>query len=225
MQLKKNPDKDVKNKRLDFTLIGLTVSIALVLLAFEWTNKPEKTASLGDFVIDEDLVVMENTVQEKKPPPPPPPPELEVVEDEVEIDEDQPEFEDTETDQDEEMQVFEEDEDEPINTGEIFDMFAVSDPAKFGNGEADLQKFLHENIVYPQMAIDAELEGQVVVQFVIDEKGRCTDFKILSPRKGFGLEEAAIDVLKLTSGKWKPAKQRDHAVKMRFLMPVTFSLY
>ncbi len=225
MQLKKNPDKDVRNKRFDFSLIGLSVALGLVLLAFEYTTPPDKKAQLANYEIDEDLVVMENTVQEKKPPPPPPPPELEVVEDEVEIDEDQPEFEDTETDQDEEIQTFEDDEDEPVETDEIFEMFSVEEPAEFPGGELALRKFLSENIEYPQAANDAEVQGVVVVRFVVDKRGKVNNLQILTPIKGFGLEDEAKRVVKLTSGKWKPAKQRDHPVSVRFQIPINFQLY
>jgi protein TonB len=224
MQVKKNPEKDVRNKRFDFTLIGLTVALAIILGAFEYTTPPEKKMVLEGPDIDEDLVVMENTVQEKKPPPPPPPPTLEVVEDEVELEE-QPEFEETETDQDEAMEVYEEEEEEPEETNEIFEMFAVQEPATFPGGEDELRRFLKENISYPDAALQAEVQGTVVIRFVVDKYGNVSNLEVLTPPKGFGLETEAKRVLKLTSGKWKPAKQRDQPVSVRYQIPVNFQMY
>lgn len=225
MQIKKNPSKDVRNKRFDFTLIGLTISLLVVLAAFEYTTPPEEKKVLEGPAINEDLVVMENTVQEKKPPPPPPPPELEVVEDDVEIDEEQPEFEETETDQDEAMDTYEEEEEEPEETNEIFEMFAVQEPAEFPGGENELRRFLKENIVYPESALQAEVQGTVVIRFVVDKHGNISNLEVLTPPKGFGLEDEAKRVLKLTSGKWKPAKQRDQPVSVRYQIPVNFQMY
>lgn len=226
MEVKKNPEKDVSYKRFDFTLVGMVVALSLVLVAFVYRTPPEPELVLEGPEINEELTIMENTVQEKKPPPPPPPPELEVVEDDTEIEEEQPEFEDTETDQDEAMEQYEEEEEEPEETNEVFEMFAVQVPATFKDGgENGLRKFLHENIVYPESAKAAEVQGTVVVRFVVDKYGNISNLEILTPVKGFGLEDEAKRVLKLTSGMWSPARQRDQAVSVRYQIPVNFQLY
>ena len=46
--------------------------------------------------------------------------------------------------------------DKPVVTDEIFEMFAVEDPAEFPGGEAKLRKFLADNIEYPEAANAAE---------------------------------------------------------------------
>ena len=225
MEVKKYAKPEVRNKRVDFFLVGLFVSIAWVFFAFTYRQPPPETKVLENEIIEEDLVVMENTVQEKKPPPPPPPPEIEVVEDDEEIEEEQPEIEDMEVDQDTEIEAYEEEEEEePEETNEVFEIFDVSEKASFPGGELALRKFLAENVTYPQMAMENDMQGTVTVMFVIDKKGRVTDVKTLGGKKGFGLEQEAIRVIKKTSGMWSPAKQRDKSVNMRFRMPVKFQL-
>ncbi len=225
MEVKKYSKPEVKNKRVDFFLAGLTVALACVLFAFTYRLPAEEVEQLENVVLEEDLVVMENTVQEKKPPPPPPPPEIEVVEDDEEIEEEQPEIEDNEIDQDTEMEEYEQEEEEPEETNEVFEIFDVSEKATFPGGEEGLQRFLAENTTFPPMALENDQQGTINVMFVVDKQGKVKNIQILGKRKGFGLEDEAIRVIKATSGMWKPAKQRDKAVNMRFRIPVKFQIF
>jgi periplasmic protein TonB len=224
MEVKKYSKPEVGNKRIDFFLVGLAFSILLVFGAFSYKVYEKKVENLGTLVIDEDLVVMENTVQQRTPPPPPPPPSIEVVEDDAEIEE-QPEIMETEVDQETEMEEYEAKEEELEETDEILEIFDVSEKAEFPGGEEGLQKFIAENISYPAMALENDQQGTVNVMFVIDKSGLVKDIAILGSKKGFGLEEEAMRVIKLTSGKWKSAKQRDKPVSMRFRIPVKFQIF
>jgi protein TonB len=227
METKKTPKASVKNKRTDFFLIGLALSILLVFGAFNYKVYDEVKKEVEEIIIEEDIVVMENTVQEKKPPPPPPPPEIQVVDDDVDIDDDQPEIEDNEIDQDTEMEEYEyeEEEEAPEETDEVFEIFDVSEKAEFPGGDEGLQRFIAENITYPPMALENDMQGTINVMFIVDRSGKVKDIAILGSKKGFGLEEEAMRVIRLTSGQWKPAKQRDKPVSMRFRIPVKFQIF
>lgn len=226
MEVKKYSKPEVSNKRIDFFLVGLALSVLLVFGAFTYKVYEKKVESLGNIVIEEDLVVMENTVQERTPPPPPPPPTIEVVEDDVEIEE-QPEIMENDLDENDAIEEYiaEEKEEEPEETNEIFEIFDVAEKAEFPGGEEGLQRFIAENISYPAMALENDQQGTVNVMFVVDKNGTVKDIAILGNKKGFGLEDEAIRVIKATSGKWKPAKQRDKPVAMRFRIPVKFQIF
>ncbi len=226
MEVKKNAKADLKNKRFDFFLVGLTLSLLTIFGAFSYTVYDGKARELENIVVEEDIVVMENTVQEKKPPPPPPPPEIEVVDDDEEIDEeDNPEIEENEIDQDTEMEEYEQEEEEPEETNEVFEIFDVSEKAVFPGGDEGLQRFIAENITYPPMALENDMQGTVNVMFVVTKTGKVKDIAILGSKKGFGLEEEAMRVIRKTSGQWKAAKQRDRSVDMRFRIPVKFQIF
>ena len=227
MELKKSPKSDLKNRRFDFFLIGLALSMLFVFGAFSYRVFDPSTDGFENVIIEEDIVVMENTVQEKKPPPPPPPPEIEVVEDDEEIEEEQPEIEENEIDQDTEMADYEteEEEEEPEETNEVFEFFDVSEQATFPGGEDGLLRYLAENISYPDMALENDVQGTVMVLFVVTQRGGVENVQIMGQKKGFGLEEEAIRVVKKTSGMWKPAKQREKPVKMRYRIPVKFQIF
>lgn len=81
---------------------------------------------------------------------------------------------------------------------------------------------IQKNIVYPEIAQEAGIEGTVVVQAFVNEFGVVTDCIILKGMPNTGLEEAAIAAIKKT--RFKPAKQRDRNVGVYISIPVIFKL-
>ncbi|HYG14321.1 MAG TPA: TonB family protein, partial [Bacteroidia bacterium] len=144
-----------------------------------------------------------------------------VVEDDVETD-DEP-LPETDQNKDykptENRKPVEEPQPEQTNEPEIFDI--VENPPTFSGGDAAMQKFIRDNLVYPPLAVENGLQGRVIVQFVVEPDGRVTDVKAL---KFFDEDCAkeAIRVVKLM--RWNPGKQRNKAVKTRMVIPITFKL-
>jgi protein TonB len=81
---------------------------------------------------------------------------------------------------------------------------------------------IQKNIVYPEIAQEAGIEGTVVVQAFVNEFGVVTECVILKGMPNTGLEEAAIAAIKKT--RFKPAKQRDRNVGVYISIPVIFKL-
>ena len=75
---------------------------------------------------------------------------------------------------------------------------------------------------YPEIAQEAGIEGVVIVQAFIDEKGRVKETMILKGIPNTGLDEAAIEAIRKT--RFKPAKQRERAVGVWISIPVNFRL-
>tara|TARA_B100000886_G_C20400084_1_gene482150 strand:- start:8 stop:622 length:615 start_codon:yes stop_codon:yes gene_type:complete len=76
--------------------------------------------------------------------------------------------------------------------------------------------------VYPEIAQEAGIEGVIVVQAFIDEKGRVKETLILKGVPNTGLDEAAMEAIKAT--RFRPAKQRERAVGVWISIPVNFRL-
>ncbi|WP_343673396.1 energy transducer TonB [Chitinophaga sp.] len=93
----------------------------------------------------------------------------------------------------------------------------------FPGGEEALLKFLHDNVNYPRVAQENEIQGIVSVQFVVDKQGNISDVKTIGAVKGGGLEEESIRVVKKMP-KWKPGKQNGEAVSVQFNLPVRYTL-
>lgn len=121
---------------------------------------------------------------------------------------------------------------------------------EFEGGPAKMMEMLRENVKYPAIAQEHGVQGQIIVGFIVEKDGSCSNFEIKrnsAAEKTEGtavnayarpdsiaanaaniqkaekaLEEEAIRVCKLM--KFKPGKQRGQAVRVRFTVPLTFRL-
>ena len=75
---------------------------------------------------------------------------------------------------------------------------------------------------YPEIAQEAGIEGTVVVQVFVDERGRVKETIILKGIPNTGLDEAATQAIRLV--RFKPARQRERAVGVWISIPVNFRL-
>lgn len=85
-----------------------------------------------------------------------------------------------------------------------------------------LQKWVYQYLRYPQRAVENGIQGRVLVDFIINEKGKVTDVKVL---KGVDelLDEEAVRVIK-ASPNWKPGRVKGKPVKAEMSLYVEFRL-
>ncbi len=221
MELKKSPEADLEKKRGLFIQIGLVITLALVFVAFEWKTYDAKDFSLGQLKMEdipEEIIPI--TKQEEKPPPPPPPPvqQIVIVEDDKVI-ENEAEVQDTEVTQETVVEV-QPTKEEVLDEPEIF--LIVEEMPGFPGGEAQLVKFLSENIKYPAIARENGITGTVFVTFVIGPDGTVKDVKVLRGIGG-GCDEEAKRVVN-SMPKWKAGKQRGKPVSVQYNLPIRFTL-
>jgi len=80
-------------------------------------------------------------------------------------------------------------------------MVTVNAQVAFKGGQAALYTFLSQKIVYPEYSKQNCISGIIKVGFVVDKNG-----KVINPRViqglGIDLDDEALRVVKLTSGKW-----------------------
>lgn len=93
--------------------------------------------------------------------------------------------------------------------------------SEFIGGQVAWAKFLNENINYPRKAIAKEIEGTVIVQFIVNKDGTVSDVTLINGNAILG--EEAIRVIKLSSGKWSSAVQNGRNVKAYKKQPIVFS--
>jgi len=80
---------------------------------------------------------------------------------------------------------------------------------------------LQKNVVYPDVAIKAGIEGKVMISVLIDKSGRVIKTVIRSTSSSL-LDKAAIDAVKKTT--FKPGFQNKQPVTSWLLIPVIFKL-
>lgn len=84
------------------------------------------------------------------------------------------------------------------------------------------RNWVQEGLRYPQGALDAGIEGRVVITFVVDKEGVVTDAEILqSPDTRFSDE--VIRRLR-ESPKWNPARDQGKPVRIKYVIPIDFRL-
>ena len=93
---------------------------------------------------------------------------------------------------------------------------------EFPGGMKEMLKFLQENVKYPVNAIKNNVQGRVIVQFVVEKDGTLTEFKVARSVDP-DLDAEALRVLQ-TMPKWKPGMQRGKIVRVKFTVPVSFKL-
>jgi periplasmic protein TonB len=100
----------------------------------------------------------------------------------------------------------------------------VDQQAEFPGGKEALQKFLAENLVYPQSAVDLSIQGKCFVMFVVSKKGKIGHITI--KRGVTDCPECDAEVIRVLKKmpKWKPARVDGKKVDCYFNLPVSFSL-
>lgn len=105
--------------------------------------------------------------------------------------------------------------------GEIF--FLVEEMPTFRGGGLDkFREWITKRTNYPQAAIDAKIKGTVFITFVVEKDGSVSNVSII---KGVHplLDNEAIKVIS-ESPRWTPGMQRGQPVRIRYQIPVSFTL-
>ena len=99
---------------------------------------------------------------------------------------------------------------------------AVEEKPEYPGGMGELSKLLSSNLKYPLKSQENGVQGEVLVQFVVDKKGNVeevTVFKGVDPY----LDAEALRVIKMMP-KWKPGKHEGKEVNVKCTIPVGFRL-
>ena len=94
-------------------------------------------------------------------------------------------------------------------------------PSFPGGGEA-IEKYLNDNIKYPKVARENDVQGRVEVSFVVERDGTLSNIRVARSVDPFLDKEAKRVILSMP--RWKPGKKDGNEVRVRYKLPVTFSL-
>jgi len=115
--------------------------------------------------------------------------------------------------------IVEEKSPEPVKE-EIFT--AVEQMPQFPGGEAELLKYIASHIKYPTMAAENNIQGRVVVKFVVNKNGKVGDVVVLRG-KDPDLDKEAVRVVK-TLPDFITGKMNGQAVSVWYTLPINFKL-
>lgn len=123
---------------------------------------------------------------------------------------------------------------------------------QFPGGDVKLMEFISRNIKYPEIATENDVQGRVIVRFIVEKDGSLTNPEVLATSPGIGeaipievtsyktekerqdaenhnagvqaLRDEAIRVVKAMP-KWIPGKQNGKVVRCKYSIPVTYRLH
>lgn len=106
----------------------------------------------------------------------------------------------------------------------------------FPGGDDSLAAFIKKNLNYPYLAIQKKLQGKIYILFIINEDGKISNAAIhkstftVNKKNKTDLKKAEtlieLEALRIVNNipYWKPGKINGEAVKIKYILPVTFSL-
>lgn len=223
MKLKKSEKSNLESKKSLFFEIGLTIALAMALVAFEWATpdiSKNETSYIGTDLFDE-VEQIQRTHREVKPAYIPPPTyEIVIVDDTKVIIDETIDWGNVDIDGDYRLVIPELPDELPVSGDPIY--FAEKMPQYRGGDLKMFHNHMQEIVLYPQTAIDLGLQGKVFVQFVVDEKGNVVDVKLT--RKIDPLLDNAVLAAIRKSEKWVPGEQAGRKVKVSMSIPISFLL-
>ena len=98
----------------------------------------------------------------------------------------------------------------------------LSRQAEFIGGDSAMRQFIDSNIHYPMMERDNDIQGRVLVSFIIDTTGALTNIQVVR-KVSPGLDKEAMRVIKRMPN-WKPARYHNKPVPVYYILPVKFYL-
>ena len=234
------------DKRLVLIMLGLILTVGVAYGSYVIVKNLPTEKIEGPKVKDTSFTMDAPPPAEDVPPPPPetPPPPMEttvafvppVVVDEH-VDEEIPLQEDMEDTKagDKDQEGNDENFDPPVVGGdpepekpkvvesapEPVETF-VEEDAEFNGGYPAMMKFIQEHLVYPQTAIEMNIQGRVQLRFVVEKDGQISNISVLKSLSP-DCDKAAIKVLN-EMPKWKPGKIAGRAVRQWYTLPINFTL-
>ena len=91
---------------------------------------------------------------------------------------------------------------------------------QFEGGERGLMNFISRNIRYPVVAMEQNIQGRVIVRFVVSDTGEVTQISVLRGIGG-GCDEEAMRVVSLMP-RWTPGRQDGKPVSVWYTLPIQF---
>ena len=114
----------------------------------------------------------------------------------------------------------EEEEKEDAGNGESELFVITNELPEFPGGDKALYEYINKNLKYPKEAIEADIEGLVVVRFNVDKEGEINNIEVVKSL-GSGCDEEVIRVVR-EMPKWTPGKIQDQYIDSKQFLPISF---
>jgi periplasmic protein TonB len=234
--LRKSYNKNV-DRALAITITFLLLTVAIPLIANYFDAK-----RIIRIITTSDPTIVINPAKDPETPPPPPPPPIKENIKKIIFTAPKPSDDNTDNGPITTMDELINTPNEPINDTELYvdkdqsdkkviedkpdveihDFAGVAEQPEYPGGYEAMNKFIIDNIKYPNLAVENNIQGTVNITFVVEADGSITNFA-LKRSLGAGCDEEAERIVKIMP-KWIPGKQNNKGVRVRVDMPVKFKI-
>lgn len=97
----------------------------------------------------------------------------------------------------------------------------IDHPASFPGGIDELNKFLQERLVYPELAVELGIQGLVLVSFIIDKTGKVRNACLLLTSYPL-IDKLVLDLIN-SMPEWNPGSHHGKLVNVEFGIPLNFN--
>ncbi len=118
--------------------------------------------------------------------------------------------------------VFAQESTQELSADTILTIATVDTKPAFKGSEKEFYKYIGINFKYPAEARQANVQGRLVVEFIIEKDGSMSNYKI-TRNLYYGTDKELLRILVLAP-KWTPGMKNGQAVRVKMTMPVTLSL-
>ena len=236
MEIKKAKKADLEGQKSTSLLIGYIITLATIFVAFEWTTREYKETEpviyAASVPYEEEIIPITQPIfQTAAPPPPVEVPQVAEIIDIVENDE---EIEEEEIQSTEDTQEAITGTTGPVVSGPVGPVMAaeegdegevfqvVEQMPEFPGGMDKLMEYLSKNIKYPSIAQENNIQGRVIVEFVVNKDGSIVEPKVMRS-VDTSLDNEAMRVIK-SMPKWNPGKWKGEPVTVYITLPIYFQI-
>ncbi len=104
---------------------------------------------------------------------------------------------------------------------EVFSGETDKEP-EFPGGSQEMMKWISESVNYPAQAVKDSIAGKVYVQFIVEKDGTLSEIEII--RSPHVLLSDEVTRLVKAMPNWSPGKFEGETVRVRYILPINFSL-
>lgn len=218
-------------------MVGIIIIATAIITPYLNAKATVNRTNRAERQVEIKMENLDQPAEQVAPPPPPPPPPTDVVQqqryvppqvvDSIKPEDvkqlmtaDQAQTEVTNKEVVEVVQQAKEEVQEAEAEPEPF--IVVEEMPSFPGGESALNKYIGENLIYPEVAKENNIQGKVIVKFCVTAKGGVNQVSVL---KGVDpeLDKEAIRVVG-TLPTFKPGKQGGKPVPVWYIVPIVFKL-
>lgn len=98
----------------------------------------------------------------------------------------------------------------------------VDEMPKYPGGEKAMMEYIATNLKYPELAAKENIQGRVVIRFIISKTGKISDITVVRSLDSRCDEEAMRVVREMPT--WTPGKQKGQAVAVYYTLPILYKL-